>query len=203
MPKLVDDSLWVPIQISYPNPQLIGWVNRQYVVPQVAPSVYCADPNLRAIVDEVIEAVRTQNGKRLAKVITPGRGLHLGGYHWEHMLPFSEREVTIFFTDTTYRDWGQSEYGAAIQGSLPDVIVPLLKDNLLGKNESFACNDIQDGTEGIDHFYINSGINALPFYSVLRPNIGSGFDWGAWIFGFDYWQGVPTLSVLAYNFFTP
>ena len=100
--KLVSDSRWLPVRALYRDPEFTGWINRQYAVPQVKSSIFCADANALAIVNETIEAVRTQDGKRLAKLITPVRGLYIWGEHWGKELQLSENQVGSFFTDPTY-----------------------------------------------------------------------------------------------------
>jgi hypothetical protein len=201
--KPVGDNLWLPVQSLY-NTELSGWINRFYVVLKTDPAVYCADANAQALIDEVREAVRTQDGERLAKTVTPLRGLYVGGLYWEKIVHLSSDEVRDFFTDSTVRDWGMQEYGSHIQGSIPDVVVPLLTENLLPQDVSRACFDSQDGLMGPGVYGFKYGIDKLPFYSVMRPGTyAHELDWGAWAFGIDYWEGTPSLSYLSYYFWTP
>ena len=202
MTKSSDGSIWVPVQRLYPDPKLSGWVNRQFAVPQVDPSVYCADPNARAVVDEVIEAVRTEDGDRLAKIITPVRGLYIMGVYWGQVVQFSKKQVRNFFTDSTVYSWAPDGYGADVTGPLSEVIIPLLKNDLLAKEMTVGCGGSQE-VSGV-YFSPRYDMNSLPYYTTFRPgNYGHEFDWGAWAFGIDYWEGVPSLSYLYYDYWTP
>jgi hypothetical protein len=198
----VGNTLWLPIRSIYP--EITGWINRLYAVQEVERELFCADARVLAIVESVRAAVRTQDAARLVQTILPERGLYIGGLYWGSNVLLSEDEVRNFFTDTAPREWGAAFYGEPIQGSLPEVIVPLMSRDLVPNNVAIACYDNQDGLMGYGVYSAGVGIDALPFYSVMRPGApGHEFDWGAWALGIDYWEGEPTLAYLSYYFWTP
>jgi hypothetical protein len=193
----VGNTWWLPVQSRY-NLEVSGWVDRRYVVRHVEPDEFCSDARALAIVDDVREAVRTRDAERLAQLIVPARGLWLRGY-W-----LSETVVQNFFTESRVWSWRGQGYDEIIRGSIPDAIVPMLERDLLAENVSIACHDNQDNLmmEGV--YQAGSGIEALPFYSVMLPGPpGHELDWEAWAFGIDYWERTPTLAYLDYYWWVP
>jgi hypothetical protein len=119
----VGKTWWLPVQSRY-NLEVSGWVDRRYVARYVEPAAFCSDARALAIVDAVREAVRTQDGERLAQLMVPARGLWVRGY-W-----LSENAVQNFFIGSRIYRWRGEGYDEIIQGSIPDVIVPMLERGL-------------------------------------------------------------------------
>ena len=200
----VGASLWLPIQTLY-DPTIQGWVNRRYLARQIDPAVFCADEAVMELVETVREAVRTEDGDLLAQTILPSRGLYLGNLYWGDNVLLSEDEVRNFFSDTAIRDWGANmNTDQPITGSIDDLILPTMVSDLLPENVSIACYDNQDGLMEQGVYYAGTGLDALPFYSVMRPGTpGIEMDWGAWALGIDDWEGTPVLAYLSHYFWTP
>jgi hypothetical protein len=202
--KLVGDDLWLPIQTFY-DPSVTGWINRQYVVREVDPTVFCADEAVKALVEKVRLAVRDQDGDALAQTILPARGLYMGGLYWGDNLRLSPDEVMNLFGDSTIREWGHNmNSGDVIEGSLADFIAPMLENDLLPENVSIACYDNQDGLMGYGTYRAGTGLESIPFYSVMRPGEpGYDLNWGAWALGIDDWEGTPVLVYLSHYVWVP
>jgi hypothetical protein len=202
--KAVGTSLWLPIQ-TLNDPAVRGWANRRYLARQIDPAVFCADEAVMALVETVREAVRTQDGDLLAETILPSRGLYLGSLYWGDNVRLSEDEVQNLFSDATIRDWGANmNSGQVIEGSIDDLMLPLMVSDLLPENVSIACYDSQDGLMEKGVYHAGIGLDALPFYSVKRPGTpGTELDWGAWALGIDDWEGTPVLAYLSHYYWTP
>jgi hypothetical protein len=201
----VGQSLWLPIQVLYHPNKTQGWVNRRYLARHFDPTVFCADEAVKTLVETVREAVRTQDGDLLASTILPARGLYIAKKYWGGGVLLSEDEVRGMFTDPTIRDWGANmNSGKELVGSIPDIMLPLLERDLLAPDASIACNDNQDGLMAQGVYQAGAGLDALPFYSVMRPGApGDDFDWGAWALGIDHWEGTPVLVYLSHYIWVP
>lgn len=200
--KAAGETLWLPVRTMFGD-DVSGWINRLYIVQHIDHDTFCADERVLALVEEVREAVRNYDGERLAQTIVPARGLYIGNLYWERHIRLSESEVRDIFTSSTDYDWGEGWYTGPVKGTLPDVIVPMLRRDLLGSDVTTACYDSQDGLMG-PGVYGAEDMDSLAFYSMMRPGApGHEFDWGAWAFGIDYWDGEPTLAYLSSYFWTP
>jgi len=201
---LVTDQVWLPVSRIYGNP-VVGWIERLYVVEHLSAETFCADETASGLVDTVRSAIRAQNGDQLAATLIPERGLYVGSLNWSDTVHLSQVEVQTFFTDTTVRNWGSDGYGSpSVQGTLSELIIPLLKRDLLARNATVACEDTQDG-RNIEGVYGNDySMNQLLLYSVERPGArGHELDWGAWAVGIDYWEGAVKLVYLSHYDWTP
>jgi len=68
---LLGSSLWVEVLA----PGLAGWVNSWYLTEDVSPADFCTDPQVVALLDGFGEAILSRDGRALASMTSPRRGL--------------------------------------------------------------------------------------------------------------------------------
>jgi hypothetical protein len=191
----VGPSFWVPIQVD----DVAGWVNSRFLTTQVESEVFCQDPQIQAIVQNLTTAVQNRDGQALARLVHPQRGLRLRHDWWNNEVKLVGGEVSRVFNDPTVRDWGQADgSGQPITGSFSDVMLPLLDEDLVGATQA-ACGEILGGgTAGV--LRLPTEYEAVNFHTLYRPAPGEDAfgDWGSWVIGIEYWDGHPYLSFLVH-----
>jgi hypothetical protein len=194
--QAADGSLWSFIHVGSLN----GWVHRYFLTEHVYPSQFCKDTLARAVVDALTTAVDAGDGAALAGLVHPMRGLLIRHNWWNPEVRLSADEVATFFTDPTVRDWGlQDGSGEPITGPAGDVIVPLLRRDLLAGDRQIACREILAGGSA-GSITLPSEYQAVNFYAVHRPppDRENVFDWGTWVIGIEYWDEEPWLCYLVH-----
>ncbi len=193
--QAVGPSLWVPIQ----HGGVSGWVNRYYLTEQVSTAAFCADSRPLGLAAALREAVSKRDGAALAALVHPRRGLLIRHEWWNPEVRLSQDEVAAVFTDSTRRSWGvQDGSGLPIEGTVAEVILPLLVQDLLPASV-IACGElVGGGTAGL--LQLPPEYQAVHFYALHRPppDAENTFDWGTWAVGIEYWEGQPALSFLVH-----
>lgn len=188
-------STWVPVE----KDNLSGWVNRRYLTEMVDEATFCSSQEARAIVNDLREAVRTQDGQELASLVGENGKLRLRRNWWNPEVAYNPTEVARLFEDDARRDWGIADgSGLPIKGPFADVAMPLLERDLLGAKET-ACDDIlHGGTAGI--VQLPEAYEGVNYYSLFRPPEGGEveMDWGTWVAGIERRDGRYTLSFLVH-----
>lgn len=175
-------SSWVPIRQGEVN----GWVNSYYLTVQIEDETFCSDDQARSVLDQAIEAIRSQDGEKLSELVDADRGLRVHRHWWNPVVKFDHQELSqIFDSDKPY-EWGTADgSGEPIVGSFQNVILPLLDRNLVSATDS-ACGELLHGsTAGIVQLPpLYEGIN---YYSIYRPAGPDEieFDWGSWAIGIE------------------
>lgn len=191
-----DGSVWANIHTN----QLNGWVNRVFLTERVLPSIFCRDSRAEAIVDGLKEAIETSDPVALVSLVNRQRGLLIRHNWWNPEVRLATSQVTGFFADSTSYDWGLGHgSGLPITGSTAEVILPLLREDLLDADAQIACNEILAGGSA-GSIVLPSEYEALNFYSVHRPppDEDNAFDWGTWVIGIEYWDSQPYLCFLVH-----
>jgi hypothetical protein len=188
----VEGSTWVPI--SGPGE---GWVNSRYLTGEMTGSEVCGDTAVYDLLSTLETAVTTEDGELLASLLHPERGLRIRTAWWNPEVQISTQLAPTLFTSSTEYDWGVQEgSGLPLLGTFSDVILPDLQRDLPGAQ--LTCDQHQHGpTAGIVQLPDEYG--GLHFLNAYRPATDeSGFDWGAWAVGIEFWQGRYYLSFLVH-----
>lgn len=188
-------STWVPVAKN----NLSGWVNRRYLTEMVDEATFCSSQEARAIVNDLKDAIRAQDGQELANLVGENGRLRLRRNWWNPEVAYNPTEVARLFEDEAQRDWGIADgSGLPIKGSFADVAMPLLERDLLGAKET-ACDDIlHGGTAGI--VQLPEAYEGVNYYSLFRPPEGDEveMDWGTWVAGIERRDGHYALSFLVH-----
>lgn len=192
----VENSVWVPIAFDDVN----GWVNRYYLTQAVDSNTFCSQTASRSLLDQSIKAFKFRDGNLLQSVINPLRGLLIRHNWWNTEVRLRGDDVSVFFDDTTVRNWGSADgSGRSIDGSAVQIILPLIDKDLLNGTQ-ISCNQIVGGgTSGL--LQLPPEYETLNFYSIYRPapdNQDHFADWGTWVIGVEYWDDKPLISYLVH-----
>lgn len=193
--RQVGRSLWMPMRQG----DIRGWVNRYYLTEQVDSETFCEDSAALDLIEDLKTAIADRDGDQLAALVSPVRGLLLRHNRWNPEVRLSRDEAANFFADTMQRAWGTYDgSGDPIQGSSAEIILPLLNRDLL-PSEIAGCDEVVGGP--------TTGLLQLPFeysavhhFSLFRPapDEFNAFDWGTWVVGIEYWDGLPAISYLVH-----
>jgi hypothetical protein len=193
--EIVGGSIWVPVS----KDNLSGWVNRYYLTEMVDEATFCSSQEARAVVNDLQEAIRTQDGQKLASLVGENTRLRLRRNWWNPEVAYNSTEVARLFDDEAQQDWGSADgSGLPIRGSFADVALPLLERDLLGAKET-ACDEIlHGGTAGI--VQLPEAYEGVNYYSLFRPPEGNEveMDWGTWVAGIERHDGRFALSFLVH-----
>jgi hypothetical protein len=143
-------------------------------------------------------AIAAQDGRALAALVHPERGLRLRLNWWNNEVRVSGPGVQALFSGTTEYDWGTNQgSGEPITGTFAEVVLPPLQRDLLPATER-ACDEILFGpTAGMA--ILPDGYQQVHFFSLHRPAPADvEFDWGTWVVGVERWQGAFYLSYLVH-----
>ncbi|MEZ4518210.1 MAG: hypothetical protein R3C44_15775 [Chloroflexota bacterium] len=193
--SLVAGSLWVWVE----GDDAAGYVNSRFLTESVSGAEFCPDPTVAAILRDLQTAVENRDGRLLAGLVHPDRGLRLRHSWWNNEVLVQGNEVAGLFTDDTVYDWGTADgSGLPITGTVADTLLPLLERDLLDATES-ACNEVRHGpTAGMT--IVPEAYEAVPFVSLYRAPGPQDleFDWGSWAVGIERWEGQYYLSYLVH-----
>lgn len=185
--------------------QYTGWILRLHLAGNLPRALFCADPRVEPLIDDLRAAVAGEDVQALARIVSP-RGLYMsyGGGGVLHLTP---DEVHGFFEDEVARNWGNNGYGPDdLLGSLADLVIPTLREDLSSEALSIACTDNQDNLSDNNVLYALpiAGYNIHNFYSLMRPGMpGFELDWSAWGLAFEYWDNQPRLLGIGHYKWTP
>lgn len=188
----VNDSLWVPINVN----NVSGWVNSRFLTENIPGDVFCADPEARALLDELTTAIENRDGNLLAEISDPSRGLRFRRYWQTEGVRFEQQQINNVFNLTQSYFWGVADgSGEDINGSFSEVMLPLLDRDLVDSTQ-VGCDEIlHGGTAGFVQLpFRYEGAN---YYSMYRPAPADNeFDWGSWVVGIERWQEQYFVSFL-------
>lgn len=191
---LLGGSLWLSVETAGGD----GWVNSAYLTEFVDQKTFCGDPATRAILDQLQEAIATQDGNLLSDLVHPERGLRLRLNWWNPEIIVRGNDLPALFSSRTAYDWGiEDGSGAPIRGSFRDKVLPALERDLLGASE-WSCDEARFGPSA-GATILPEGYEAVRYFSAHRPSMDDGgFDWGTWAIGVERWQGRYYLSYLVH-----
>ena len=190
----VNNSVWVPINVD----TVSGWVNGRFLTEDIPGDLFCNDPEPRALLEQLKEAIQNRDGDLLAEISNPERGLRLRRYWDSDGVRFENQQINNVFNLTQSYFWGTADgSGEDINGSFSEILLPLLDRNLVGSTQ-VGCNEIlQGGTAGtvqLPFRYVGAN-----YFSMYRPGeTGNELDWGSWVVGVERWQGEYFVSFLVH-----
>jgi hypothetical protein len=197
----VDGITWLEIQRPSNQP---GWVSRAFLTEQVEPQAFCDDERIGKLVDSFVQAIKTQDGEALSRLVSPVHGLTIQHNWWNPPVKLDSSDVirNIFFSTTDF-DWGTADgSGEPLVGPFKDIILPKLQD-VVGTEFTRHCNILESGTSAGGTAgsltwpaeYANMNYEAL----YRAAPAGDEMNWRTWVVGFDYVGGVPYIaSVVQY-----
>ncbi len=190
----VAGSTWVYVTTDAAE----GWVNGRFLTESVPAAEFCADPAALAVVERAREAIAAQDGRALALLVHPERGLRLRLNWWNNEILVRGEEVAGLFDSAAGYDWGVSQgSGEPIVGTFAEAFLPPLQRDLLPASQT-ACDELLFGpTAGM--VVLPDGYQQVHFFSLHRPAPADvEFDWGTWAVGVERWQGDYYLSYLVH-----
>jgi len=190
----VGGDRWV--QIQHPNGGS-GWVNFYYLTEYVAPTDFCADAQVNALLNQLHLSIVNNNGNQFASLVSPSHGVDVRLWRHGTVANYTPAEAAWAFQSTFVVEWGpEPGSGLPTSGTFGQQILPRLQE-VFGGNFSLHCNDP-----------LNLAMYTLVpwppeyanvnYYTVYKPgsNVYYGLDWRAWIVGIEYVEGVPRLFAL-------
>jgi len=187
-------SIWVEITVMGDDP---GWVNAWNLTENVDPTIFCDDPQVLIRLQELQDALESEDGILLAQGINPSRGLIIRHDWWNPEVIIPQDSIPTLFQDYHEIDWGVLSGGDfQILGSFKDVLYPSLATVLLDEQDP-VCNVLPIGTTSREAIWPSeySSLNYYAFH-LPAPEDGNQFDWQTWVVGFEYIGGVPYITVL-------
>jgi hypothetical protein len=187
-------STWVEI-VSPAG--LTGWVQEWNLTEEVPADVFCSDMRVVRLLESIGNAIRNADGKALASVVHPKRGLTMRYEWWNPDINIPATSLINLFTDSTVYNWGEMKgSGASIEGSFNEIMKPRL-DDVFDGTPQVSCNVLTAGTTSRVTIWPEEFTN-VNFYTFHRsaPEGGNKYDWRTWALGFEYVGGTPYLSLL-------
>lgn len=189
-------SLWV--EIAGPDGEK-GWVNSWNLTEDTAGEDFCADTRIFRILEKATQAFIDEEIDDLAPIVNPKRGLILRHDWWNPEVIIRPSEIANLYLSRVDREWGMLSGGDfAIQGSFSEAFSPLLKD-VLTSTPIAVCEEIPGGVTSMPVTWPGEYAN-MHFYAFHRisPEGGNRFDWRTFVFGFEYLQGEPYLTLIVH-----
>jgi hypothetical protein len=189
-------SLWV--EILGPDGEM-GWVNSWNLTEDVAGDDFCADPRILAILEQVTRAFLTEDANGLLSHVNPKRGLVLRHDWWNPEVIIRPSDMANLYISRKDQIWGTLSGGDfAIEGSFTEIFSPLLMD-VLSQIPTAVCQEIPSGVTSMPVVWPGEYKN-LHFYAFHRPHPegGNRFNWRTMVFGFEYIQGEPYLTLIVH-----
>lgn len=186
--------------------QYAGWVRRIQLVANMPRAVFCADPRIAPLMDDLRAALRDEDAEALAEIVSP-RGLYMS-FHNGSIIFLTPDEVSGIFVDDSERNWGNNGYRQNdLISSLAEGVIPRLKEDLQSEDRIVMCNDNQDGLSDNTVLYalrIDGYEGMHNFYAVMHPGApGFEMDWSAWGLAFEYWDDEPRILGFGHYRWTP
>ncbi len=187
-------SLWLPVATSAGD----GWVNSRFLTEAVSSETFCADLVVNDLLSRLQKAVAEKDGKMLAELVHPDRGLRLRLNWWNEEIIVEGNDIQTLFRSQKKFDWGiEDGSGLPIRGSFSDVALPRLEKDLLGATQWNCDEGLFGPTAGIT--ILPEGYEAVRFYSAHRPAPAEQeMDWGTWLVGVERWEGRYYVSYLVH-----
>jgi hypothetical protein len=187
-------SLWV--EILGPDGEM-GWVNSWNLTEDVPGEDFCADPRILTILEQATQAFVAEDANGLLSIVNPKRGLILRHDWWNPEVIIRSPDLANLYVSRKDQVWGTLSGGDfAIEGSFSEIFSPLLLD-ILSQTPTAVCKEIPSGVTSMPVVWPGEYTN-LHYYAFHRsnPEGGNRFDWRTMVFGFEYIQGEPYLTLI-------
>lgn len=187
-------ATWLPVTTAAGD----GWVNSRFLTEDVSREVFCGDPAVAALLDQLRTAVAEEDGRLLEELVHPERGLRVRLNWWNPEVLISGNDVRQLFRAEKRQEWGTAEgSGETIRGSFNEVVRPRLERDLLPATDRRCDEGVFGPTAGLTN--LPEGYEAVRFYSLHRPAPAEQeLDWGTWLVGIERWEGRYYLSYLVH-----
>jgi hypothetical protein len=157
------------------------------------------------LIESLDQAITNQDGKMLARLISPIHGLTIWHNWWNPEVTYASPDVVEeLFISTVDYDWGTEDgSGSPITGPFKDKILPKLQDVFLSDHSSH-CNILDTGisaggTAGMLTW--PSEYTNLNYIALFRsaPSADDELNWRTWVVGVEYVDGIPyVVSLVQY-----
>ena len=187
-------SIWLPVATTDGD----GWVNSRFLTEDVSREVFCGDPAVTALLDQLYTAVAEEDGRLLEELVHPERGLRLRLNWWNPEVLIAGNDVRQLFRADKRQEWGTEDgSGLPIRGSFNEVVLPRLERDLLPATDRRCDEGVFGPTAGLTN--LPEGYEAVRFYSLHRPAPAEQeLDWGTWLVGIERWEGRYYVSYLVH-----
>lgn len=195
------DQRWVEVQ--GPAGGGLGWVNAYYLTEYLTPNAFCADQQVRTLLENLDAAMTEQDGSRLSSLLSPTHGLNLQYFHTGNTANYNQEEAKWMFSSTYQMNWGMHPAsGIEVKGSFHAEVLPKLME-VLESNYTLGCSDPTLGPNSY-LFQWPKEYSNINFYSLFKPGTpGIDLDWRTWLVGVEYVNGEPTLFAMMHLFWEP
>jgi len=187
-------ATWLPVTTAAGD----GWVNSRFLTEDVSREVFCGDPAVTALLDQLRTAVAEEDGRLLEDLIHPERGLRVRLNWWNPEVLIAGNDVRQLFRAEKRQEWGTEDgSGLPIRGSFNEVVLPRLERDLLPATDRRCDEGVFGPTAGLTN--LPEGYEAVRFYSLHRPAPAEQeLDWGTWLVGIERWEGRYYVSYLVH-----
>ena len=166
-----------------------------------APSTFCTDPQVTALINSLKSSVLISNGELLGSLVHPSRGMEVRWVRYGNVITYTPEQAKFLFETTFEASWGD-EPGSGLpkNGSFHDVIVPDLVE-VFNQPYTLHCNELKHGGATYELEFPYDG----NFYSVFFAGSDQyGFlDWLTWVIGIDYVNNKPYSYALMQFYWEP
>lgn len=190
------DALWVEVRTSTGE---TGWVNARFLTEYVSAERFCGDPQVQFLLDDLLIALESKNGKLFSTLVSPVHGLDLRFFRYGTLANYSPEEAAWVFQSTYEVLWGyEGGSGFEVNGTFSEVPLPKLLDVFSAQYELY-CNDVGVTAAFAQEPWLPEYAN-INFYNVFKPATDQygGLDWRAWLVGVEYVGGKPYLFALTH-----
>ncbi|HEX2978762.1 MAG TPA: hypothetical protein VHO48_00730 [Anaerolineaceae bacterium] len=196
----VDNARWVEALLPDGGS---GWVNARYLTEMVSAAAFCADPQVKALLDNLKNSLSNKDGQAFAALISPVHGLNLRYLRGGTVANYSEAEASWVFNSSFVVNWGTHPgSGMDVKGTFSQEVLPKLLD-VFAANYQHTCSEIVTGGASYTTDWPAQYAN-INFLSAYRPGAaGDELNWRTWLVGVEYVGGKPTLFALEHLFWEP
>jgi hypothetical protein len=162
---------------------------------QVPPAVFCADPQVTALINGLKSALQSADGALLASLVSPASGMDVRYYRDGRVVNYDTVHARFLFDSTYVVDWGLAPgSGLPTKGSFHEVVVPALLA-VFNKSYTLSCNQLVVGGTTYNAAWPYPGVK---YYSIYYPGTeANGYlDWHTWLAGAEYVGSKPYLYAL-------
>ena len=174
-----------------------GWFDRYYLTSLLPSEEFCSMFDEEELFGRLYEALRTNDGRLLAPLVSPVHGLTITYINNGNPRLYSPTDAVSIFGSSEVIDWGLGPgSGLPVQGTFEDLVRPDLLA-VFGDSYQTNCNLIKLGGASYTVTWPSIWKN-INFYSVHKPGSpGIELDWMTWLVGVEGAEGKNYLFSLS------
>ncbi|RPH57548.1 MAG: SH3 domain-containing protein [Chloroflexi bacterium] len=178
-----------------------GWSHSSYLTEYVAPSAFCANTSVNALLTSLGTAIKNADGAAFAALVNEKHGVDVRLVSRNKPVNFNKTAAAGIFTSTASYSWGAAEgSGLETTGAFKDVMQPKLLE-VFNAATTPACNDTsKTGTVSQPWPPEYSPFN---FYSIHKPAASGSLDWRTFLVGVEFVEGKPYVVSLVHFQWAP